>query len=350
TWAQVPGEMSYQSVIRDNSGSIMVNHNIGMQLSILQGSVNGTVVYIERQFPASNENGLVTISIGGIAATVISGSFTNIDWSNGPYFLKTEIDLNGGSNYTLTGTSQLLSVPYAFHANTADNLTYEIIETDPVFIGSPAANITAGHLDGLTNLSGVNTGDQDLSGFISEETDPVFDASIASEITEDDIEGWNKKSISLNVFGAFIAGSAQFWSGFGPNAGLGMPNESNSSFSMNFTLPADYETGSQIVLRMVVSSLLTGGVSLMPNYISIGRADVGFIMGSGASTGLTIDGTINIVTPDVPVVALGYISTPNRFYPLQAGDVISFGFYRSVSNAADTNSGSVLIHGIEVLY
>ena len=120
-WAQSPEKMSYQAVIRDNSNNLVTNTNIGMQISILKDSITGTPVYVERQFPTTNANGLATIEIGG--GTVVSGDFTTIDWANGPYFVKTETDLNGGANYTITGTSQLLSVPYALHAKTAESLT-----------------------------------------------------------------------------------------------------------------------------------------------------------------------------------------------------------------------------------
>jgi hypothetical protein len=92
-----------------------------MQISILQGSAGGTAVYVETQTPTTNANGLVSIEIG--AGTVVSGDFTTIDWANGFYFIKTETDLLGGANYTITGTSQLLSVPYALHAKTAETLS-----------------------------------------------------------------------------------------------------------------------------------------------------------------------------------------------------------------------------------
>jgi hypothetical protein len=112
-----------------------------MQISILQGSAGGTAVYVERQIPQTNSNGLVTIEIGN--GTVISGTFSSINWANGPYFIKTETDLTGGSNYTITGTSQLLSVPYALYAKTAENLSGSITETDPIFVASPANGITS---------------------------------------------------------------------------------------------------------------------------------------------------------------------------------------------------------------
>ncbi len=114
--AQSPQNMSYQAVLRNSSNALVQSANVGMQISILQGSADGTAVYVERQFPSTNANGLVNTQIG--SGTVISGDFAAIDWANGPYFIKTETDLNGGANYTITGTSQFLSVPYAFYAET----------------------------------------------------------------------------------------------------------------------------------------------------------------------------------------------------------------------------------------
>lgn len=162
--AQSPQRMSYQCVIRNTSGALVPNQAVGMKISILQGSATGTVVYSEtyNPNPQTNANGLLTVEIG--SGLVISGTFSTIDWSSGPYFLKSETDPAGGTNYTISGTSQLLSVPYALHSKTAETVTGGIAETDPTFAGSQAVNITATDITNLRNLSGTNTGDQDLSG------------------------------------------------------------------------------------------------------------------------------------------------------------------------------------------
>jgi len=109
-FAQSPQKMSYQAVIRDASNKLVVNHQVGMQISIVQSSEDGTVVYTETQTPTTNANGLVSIKIGDGA------DFASIDWANGPYFIKTETDPAGGTSYSITGVSQLLSVPYALYA------------------------------------------------------------------------------------------------------------------------------------------------------------------------------------------------------------------------------------------
>lgn len=120
-YSQIPEKMSYQAVIRNNNDQLVTNSDIGMQISILQDSPEGTSVYIERHFPTTNQNGLISIVIGD--GIVVLGNLAIIDWSEGSYFLKTETDLNGGANYTITGTNQILSVPYALHAKTADSLS-----------------------------------------------------------------------------------------------------------------------------------------------------------------------------------------------------------------------------------
>lgn len=112
-FAQTPEKMNYQAVVRDNNNNLITNTAVGIRISILQNSIP---VYVETQTPISNSNGLITIAFGGEAG------FDAIDWSNGPFFIKSEIDPTGGNNYTITGTSQLMSVPYAFHAQTASYL------------------------------------------------------------------------------------------------------------------------------------------------------------------------------------------------------------------------------------
>jgi hypothetical protein len=114
-WAQAPSKISYQAVVRDGSNNLLTNQGIGMQISILQGSATGTPVYVETQSPTTNDNGLVSIEIG---MGTTSDDFSSIDWAAGPYFIKTETDPTavGGTTYTITGTSQLMSVPYALYA------------------------------------------------------------------------------------------------------------------------------------------------------------------------------------------------------------------------------------------
>lgn len=117
--AQAPYRMTYQAIVRTATNTLLTNTQVGMRITILQASAVGTPVYMEVQAPTTNANGLATLQIGG--GVTIMGSMAAIDWSQGPYFIKTETDPYGGTNYTVTGTTELLSVPYALYSNTTGN-------------------------------------------------------------------------------------------------------------------------------------------------------------------------------------------------------------------------------------
>jgi len=140
TQAQAPKKMSYQAVIRDASDILLSNTSIGMQISVLKDSASGSVVYTETQVLSTNANGLVSLEIGG--GIPVTGTFEGIDWSTGSYFIKIETDPTGGSNYTISGTSQLLSVPYALYAdNTSRKGDTAILITGDVTDAEAAAII-----------------------------------------------------------------------------------------------------------------------------------------------------------------------------------------------------------------
>lgn len=97
-FAQAPEKFSYQAVVRNASNALVANTSVGVRVSVLQGDANGNAMYVETHTAVTNANGLLTIEIGG--GNVQQGSFAGINWADGPYFLKTETDPDGGSNYT----------------------------------------------------------------------------------------------------------------------------------------------------------------------------------------------------------------------------------------------------------
>jgi hypothetical protein len=103
--------MSYQAIIRNSSGELIRNSPVGMRISIIYGSSGGTTVYIETQMDTTNADGLVSLEIGG--GIPVYGTFETINWEKGHYFIRSETDPLGGTEYTISGTSELLSVPYA---------------------------------------------------------------------------------------------------------------------------------------------------------------------------------------------------------------------------------------------
>ncbi len=112
--SQPPQRFSFQALIRDNAGQPVQNQDVSMRISILTDSIGGTSVYTETHKPRTSAQGIVNLSIGG--GSGISGEFSKIPWSSGRLFVRTETDILGGTNYTLVGTTQFLSVPYALNA------------------------------------------------------------------------------------------------------------------------------------------------------------------------------------------------------------------------------------------
>jgi hypothetical protein len=126
--AQSPQKVNYQAVVRDASGNAITDKTISLRISILRESAFGTYLYVETHSPLTNQFGLVTLAIGD--GIVTSGSFSGIDWSSGPYFLKVELDAAGGTSYSEMGTTQLLSVPYSLYSqNSGHSQTAATVET-----------------------------------------------------------------------------------------------------------------------------------------------------------------------------------------------------------------------------
>ncbi len=114
-FAQAPNLINYQAVARDASGVPLIGTSVNVLFEIRQSTPNGVVVYSETHATNTNQFGLFNLAIG--AGTPTSGTFAGVNWSTGLYYLHIEVDPGGG--YQDLGETQLLSVPYALHANTA---------------------------------------------------------------------------------------------------------------------------------------------------------------------------------------------------------------------------------------
>ncbi|RLD50589.1 MAG: hypothetical protein DRI94_08215, partial [Bacteroidetes bacterium] len=117
-FAQSPQRFKYQVVVRNSDGTVLSEQSTGIQITILQSSISGTLVYQETFSETTNAFGLINLEIGTGENQV--NSLSDINWENGPYFIQTAIDVSGGTNYIVMGTGQLLSVPYAMHANSVN--------------------------------------------------------------------------------------------------------------------------------------------------------------------------------------------------------------------------------------
>lgn len=116
-FAQIPHYFNYQAVVRGNDGEPLANQDVTIRISLLLGSDAGPVSYQETHQQTTNVFGLITLEIGN--GTVVTGVFDTLSWSTYTYFIKVETDISGGRNFTTLGTTQLLAVPYALHAEKA---------------------------------------------------------------------------------------------------------------------------------------------------------------------------------------------------------------------------------------
>ncbi len=119
-FSQAPQKINFQSILRNTNGEVVANKNVKLKISIQSGSMMDTTVYSETHLKTTDASGLMSLKIG--TGTVIMGRFDSIKWEKAPHFIKLEADFNGGNNFELLGTQELMSVPYAFHSNTADSL------------------------------------------------------------------------------------------------------------------------------------------------------------------------------------------------------------------------------------
>lgn len=163
----IPDNFSYQAVIRDANDSLLINQNVGIYINILVGSPSGASSFKETHTATTNANGLISIEIGG--GTPVHNTIANLHWSH-PLFLKTEIDPTGGTNYTITAVSQILSVPYAVNAKraiTADTAEVaHIAENVIVYTAGTGIDITNNVVSNISISTTYTVGDFAQGGIV----------------------------------------------------------------------------------------------------------------------------------------------------------------------------------------
>ncbi|MEO1257424.1 MAG: hypothetical protein AAFZ15_01460 [Bacteroidota bacterium] len=122
TMAQAPQAVCYQAVAKDNQGADLIGQDISIRAAVLSNGPNGNAEWEEIHSPTTDQFGLFTINIGegnstGGGAQV---DFSDIEWGNGDYWLRIEMDAQGGMDFTLMGASKIISVPYALYANDSE--------------------------------------------------------------------------------------------------------------------------------------------------------------------------------------------------------------------------------------
>lgn len=218
--AQSPEAFNYQAVVRDAGGNIIASQAVGVQISILQNSASGTLVYRETFAPTSNAYGLVNLQIG--TGTVSSGVFANINWGSGPYFIEVGLDPAGGTSYTVSGTSELVSVPYALYAaNSGDSKWQDGTNTG---IGYFGGTVGIGTLDALptTQLLVAHVEPNDISNI---------------RISNESALGLAKMTINNDILNTMVIGINGSTSNFGGanEAFFWYFNDADMKFATNST-------------------------------------------------------------------------------------------------------------------
>lgn len=160
-FADVPAKFQYQAVLRDSGGHPIESSDVDVNIVIKQGSPDGEQVFTETHHTKTNEMGLINLMVGS------ENNLNEIDWEDGSYFIEVIVD------DTSMGTTQLLSVPYALHAGSADQITGDLEETDPIFNAAPASDIDA---DDILNWNeAFNWGNHAAEGYLTEESQTLSD-------------------------------------------------------------------------------------------------------------------------------------------------------------------------------
>lgn len=299
-FAQAPEKMSYQAIVRNTGGQVLANQSVGVRVSVLQGSPAGTVVYSERLTGSTNANGLLTMELG--TGTVLSGTFNTINWPSGSYYLKTETDPTGGTTYTITGTSQLLSVPYAMYAKTA---------------GSGGGGFTIPYTNSVNNagtlFSLTNTGDgTSLEGVNGTTTSSI--AAVRGMVTSTAPGGFSSAVRGMNsgtgglgigtwgsqdgsgwgVYGVTPAGIGVY--GNSSAAGYGLYANSNSGTGLNATSTNGIAAAISIFNNANSNNVLNANTVGNGTVINVSSTGTGSGIESSTGSGFAVHGATSAQT------------------------------------------------------
>jgi hypothetical protein len=181
-YAQIPPQaFNYSAVARNSVGVPISNSTIGIQISILKTTAIGAVQYSENHFINTDAFGLFNLIVG--TGAIQQGSMGAINWSSDNFFMKVGMDANGGTNFLTMGTTQLLSVPYALHAKTADSVTN----------GAGAVYIQAGN---NVSISGTGTS---ADPYIVNSTATSSSNLLAPTVTTNSATNVTSNSVFLNA-------------------------------------------------------------------------------------------------------------------------------------------------------
>ena len=196
--AQAPQGFNYQATVRNSAGNLIVNTNVYFKINVIQGSLTAVPVFTETHYVPTDDLGQVNLVIG--QGTANTGTFSELDWSLGSYYLGIELDTDTGNGYVAMGTTQLLSVPYAMYAESSGSSTgfpsggtegqvLSIVNGVPTWTDVSGSNNPS---DGPLVLSIVSTNSGD-SNYVSTDT-YTYDENKLESLTQS-----NNQSSTINT-------------------------------------------------------------------------------------------------------------------------------------------------------
>ncbi len=277
-FAQLPQGIKYQAVARDEAGNLLVNQNLSVRISVLDSASGGATVYSEIHKTGTNRYGLFNIVIGnGLTPT---GVFENIPWETGNKFIKVEMDPGGGSNYFHMGTSEMLSVPYAFYSGKAATSNEKITDVnyDPV---SNTLTVVEG---GVAHTTTIIEEKDDLSDNVINDLSDVTVAPTPGQVLKWNGTQWTSANDDVNNQNIAIIGNVlSITDGNSIDLSSFLDNTDNQTLSLTGNT-LNITGGNSVDLSSVVSAGFVTGLQFNQATRTLTLTDGG--------------GTLNVVIPD----------------------------------------------------
>ena len=321
--AQAPEQFSYQAVIRDAQGDLVSNQSITVNISILEGNSTGTTVFEEEHSVTTNDNGLTTLIIGNGLNTF--GDISSVSWDDNAYYLKIETDPEGGSNFSITATTQLLSVPYALYANKAGSGSGALEE---ITEGSNTGYRIVGR--DTANYGDIGDNAVDLSYFPFPSTTNGASGQSSTAV------GYNTyaSGIVSTAMGHFTVASGDF------STAMGESTTASSDFS---TAMGELSTASGVgSTAMGESTTASGENSTAMGHFTVASAENSTAMGestTASGVGSTAMGELSTAS-GLASTAMGELSTASGFASTAMGNfTVASSDFSTAMGGATTASG-----------
>ena len=112
--------MSYQAVARSVDGQLLATEAITVKVAFSSKDGSSKVFYEETHQVETDNIGASQLMMGN--GNPLQGKWSTIPWSQENVFLSIYLKTSQQTDFKLVSRSQMLSVPYAFHSKTTDQL------------------------------------------------------------------------------------------------------------------------------------------------------------------------------------------------------------------------------------